>query len=394
MKDHFVFISESVTEGHPDKLCDQISDALVDHFLIRDPYARIVTECAASKGVLFIAARFASEYAVDIPAVARQVIQQVGYAEGDFNARDCGVLTSLIELPVDSRVGVDEKDMNEADLDRLTVKNQVTVFGYACDQTPELMPLPIRLAHRLAKRLSAVRLNGELAYLTSDGTTQVGVEYRNRRPCRIHSITVVVSQQSIQPDAKTLHDDLMEHVIKPVFSQQPIRPDGHTRVFVNPDGPKIGGGPAFHSGLTGRKTAIDTYGGFALHSGSALSGKDPLRVDRIAAYAARFAAKNVVAAGLATTCEVQLSYSIGLAGPVSMQVETYGTGRLDDDEIGRRLDGIFDFRLGGMIRFFDLRHQPAAQQGHFYKKLATYGQVGREDMELPWERTELAQSLR
>jgi S-adenosylmethionine synthetase len=257
------------------------------------------------------------------------------------------------------------------------------------------MPLPIWLAHGLAQRLAMVRHERLLPYLTPDATTQVGVEYRERQPRRIHSLTVVVSQQSAaSPNAMTLRRDLTEHVILPVFEGESIRPDERTRIFINPEGIKVGGGPAFHSGLTGRKTATDTYGGYARHSGSALSGKDPLRIDRVAAYAARYAAKNAVAAGLARTCEVQLSYSIGLAGPVGMQVETFGTGKVADEEIAHRLMTAFDFRLGGIIRSFDLRHWPARRQGGFYQHLAAYGQVGRLDLILPWEGTELAPALR
>jgi S-adenosylmethionine synthetase len=395
MNTDFVFTSESVTDGHPDKLCDRISDAIVDGFLERDPYARIVAECAAAKGVVFIAARFAAEASLDIPAVARHVIHEVGYDEGEFNARDCGVLTSLVELPTDSRVSQDEGEMDEEALERLTAQNQVTVFGFACDQTAALMPLPIWLAHGLAQRLAMVRSERLLPYLTPDATTQVGVEYRERQPQRIHSLTVVVSQQSAaSPNTMTLRRDLTEHVILPVFAGESIHPDQRTRIFINPEGIKVGGGPAFHSGLTGRKTATDTYGGYARHSGSALSGKDPLRIDRVAAYAARYAAKNAVAAGLARICEVQLSYSIGLAGPVGLQVETFGTGTIADGEIAHRLMTAFDFRLGGIIRSFDLRHWPARRQGGFYQHLAAYGQVGRLDLTLPWEGTELAPALR
>lgn len=394
MNTDFVFTSESVTEGHPDKLCDRISDAIVDSFLERDPHARIVAECAAAKGVVFIAARFAAEASLDIPAVARQVIQGVGYDAGEFNAHDCGVLTSLVELPADSRVSQDESDLDDEALERLTAQNQVTVFGFACDQTPVLMPLPIWLAHGLARRLAVVRREGILSYLTPDGTTQVGVEYRERQPQRIHSLTVVVSQHSAAaPNAMTLRRDLTEHVILPVFEGESIRPDERTRIFINPEGIKVGGGPSHHSGLTGRKTATDTYGGYARHSGSALSGKDPLRIDRVAAYAARYAAKNVVAAGLARVCEVQLSYSIGLAGPVGLQVETFGTAQVADHQIAHRLMAAFDFRLGGIIRSFELRSWPARCQNGFYQHLAAYGQVGRLDLALPWEATDLALAL-
>jgi S-adenosylmethionine synthetase len=267
------------------------------------------------------------------------------------------------------------------------------VFGFACNQTPALMPLPIWLAHELAKRLTQVRVENTLPYLTPDGKTQVGVEYRDRQPQRIHSITVIASQNPLShshsPDLKQLERDLRETVIDPVFENQTIKPDEDTRIFINPDGPLIIGGPAAHSGMTGRKNAIDTYGEYSRHSGAALSGKDPTRIDRVGAYAARYAAKNVVAAGLADECEVQLSYSIGLARPVSIGVETFGTGKIDEEEIKVLLEKHFDFRLAGIIKQFNLRFLPSLLKGGFYKKLAAYGHVGRTDIGLvPWEETD------
>lgn len=391
MSHDFVFTSESVTEGHPDKLCDQISDAIVDHYLERDPQARIITECAAAKGVMFIATRFASDVRADIAGVAREVIRQVGYIDGDFSARDCSILSNLVELPATARVDWDERELDDDALDRLAAHYQVSAFGFACRQTPALMPMPIWLAHQLAQRLSAARRD-LLDYLTPDGTIQVGVEYRAYRPHRIHGITVVVSQKSAgAPALEKLRQELIEQVIHPVFQDEPVRPDSHTRIFINPEGLRVGGGPARHSGMTGRKTAMDTYGGYAHQSGSAMSGKDPLRIDRTATYVARYAAKNVVAAGLAEECEVQISYSIGLAGPVSLQVETFGTGTVADDEIARRLEASIDFRVGAIIRDFDLRHLPA--RGGFYRPLAAYGQVGRLDIDLPWERMDRAEAL-
>jgi S-adenosylmethionine synthetase len=332
MKRNFVFTSESVTRGHPDKLCDQISDAVVDHYLARDPLARVITECAIAKGVAFVATRFASAIRADIAALGREVIREVGYRDASFGARDYSILTSIVELPATVRVARLEEELDAEDLNRLTAQNQVTVFGFACNQTPVLMPLPIVLAHRLARALSGARDTEACNYLTPDGTTQVGIEYRDRRPYRVHGITVVVSQQTHDaPALETLREELIELAIKPVFEKESVRLDDRTGIFVNPGGPRIGGGPAVHSGMTGRKTAMDLYGGYAHQSGSALSGKDPLRVDRIAAYVARFAAKNIVAAGLAQECEVQLSYSIGFAKPVSIQVETFGTGKVEDD---------------------------------------------------------------
>jgi len=392
MKSDFVFTSESVTEGHPDKLCDRISDAIVDHFMTRDPYARVVTECAVARGIAFIATRYAASIRADIPSLAREAIRHVGYTDSTFSARDCSILTSLVEMPASSRSERDESELDDTALEALTARNQVTAFGFACTQTAVLMPLPIWLAHRLARRLNDIRAGGVLPYLTPDGTVQVGVEYRDRRPQRIHSLTIVVSQTAGDwPSPQALRQDLIEKVIQPVFAEENIRPDEQTQIVVNPEGTRVGGGPAYHSGMTGRKTASDTYGGYARHSESALSGKDPLRVDRIAAYAARFAAKNIVAAGLADECEVQLSYSIGVAKPVSIHADTFGSGRLSDTELSQRLTGAFDFRVGNIIRQFDLRHLPA--KGIFYQDLAAYGHMGRVDLAVPWERVDGVERL-
>lgn len=398
MQQDYMFTSESVTEGHPDKLCDQISDAILDRFLQQDPYSALIAECAVSTGIVFIAARFASHATVDVPNVARQIISQIGYDQPMFNSKTCSIVTSLKELSAEERRDFNEKELSDDDIERVVVKNQVTAFGFACDQTPALLPLPIWLAHRLARRLSSVRLQKILPYLTPDGKTQVGVEYRNRRPCRIYSVTVIGSQDKAPsaggPSSMQLVHDLQEAIIDPVFRDEDIRPDEHTRIFINPDGPFIVGGPSVHSGLTGRKNAIDTYGEYSRHSGAALSGKDPTRIDRIGAYAARYAAKNVVAAGLASDCEVQLSYSIGMARPVSIQVETFGTGKVSDDAIRKMLIQHFDFRLAAILKQFNLRFLPSVVKGGFYKKLATYGHVGRMDIGLPWEVTDRAALLR
>lgn len=393
MKKDFMFTSESVTEGHPDKLCDQISDAIVDHFLRRDPYSRVITECAVSTAILFIAARFESDAIVDFTKIARQVIKQAGYEEADFNGKTCSILTSLKELPPSEYRYGDEKKLSEEEIEGIPVNDQVTVFGFACNQTPALMPLPIELAHRLARRLADVRLKKILPYLAPDGKTQVGVEYKDRQPHRIHSITVIASQNhasiGFTPNLKQLQQDIRESIIDVVFQDALIKPDAHTRILINSDIPFGIGGPSAHSGLTGRKNAIDTYGEYSRHSGAALSGKDPTRIDRIGAYAARYAAKNVVAAGLADECEVQLSYSIGLSRPVSIQVETFGTGKIPDEEITALLEKYFDFRLAGIIRQFNLRFLPSLMKGGFYRQLAVYGHVGRIDLGLvPWEMTD------
>ncbi|MDZ8027498.1 MAG: methionine adenosyltransferase [Nostoc sp. DedQUE11] len=387
MKKDFMFTSESVTEGHPDKLCDQISDAIVDRFLQQDPYSRVITECAVSTGIVFLAARFEPNTNVDFTNIARQVIEQVGYEHKEFNGKTCSILTSLRELPFDRHRLFDENSLTDAEIEKITVNNQVTVFGFACNQTSSFMPLPIWLAHKLARQISEVRRQQILPYLTPDGKTQVGVEYKNRHPYRIHSITVIASQnKASKPEFQQLQDDIRETIISPVFQNEEIKPDAQTRIFINPDGPFIRGGPAAHSGLTGRKNAIDTYGEYSKHSGSALSGKDPIRIDRIGAYIARYAAKNIVAAKLADECEVQLSYSIGLSRPVSVQVETFGTGKIADEEITILLEKHFDFRLAGIIKQFNLRHLPSLHKGGFYRKLAAYGHVGRMDIELPWEK--------
>jgi S-adenosylmethionine synthetase len=398
MKKDFIFTSESVTEGHPDKLCDQISDAIVDHFLQQDPYSRVIAECAVSTAIIFIAARFESSASVDFPNIARQVINQIGYDQHSFNARTCSIITSLKELPHEESWCFDERELSNEEMDAIAVRNQVTVFGFACNQTSAFIPLPIWLAHRLARKLTSARLQKILPYLAPDGKTQVGVEYRNGRPYRIHGITVIASQNKSSttggPDLGRLGDDIRQVVIDSVFMDEDIKPDRDTRLFINPDGPFLVGGPSVHSGLTGRKNAIDTYGEYSRQSGAALSGKDPLRIDRVGAYAARYAAKNVVAAGLAGECEVQLSYSIGLSRPVSIQVETFGTGTIPDDRIAELVERYFDFRLAGIIRQFNLRRLPSTLKGGFYRKLAAYGHVGRMDIGLPWELTDKMRELK
>jgi S-adenosylmethionine synthetase len=398
MKKDFMFTSESVTEGHPDKLCDIISDAVVDHFLQQDPQACIIAECAVATAVLFIAARYSSPVNADFANIARQVISQIGYDHKSFNAKTCSIMTSIKEITSNQACGMDERKMSEEEIENVQVRNQVTVFGFACNQTAALMPLPIWLAQRLSRKLTAVRLQKLLPYLAPDGKTQVGVEYRNGAPSRIHSITVIASQrespQKGGPDEQRLHDDIIESVVLPVFQDEGVGPDDKTRIFVNPEGLFIHGGPSVHSGLTGRKNAIDTYGEYSRHSGAALSGKDPSRIDRIGAYAARYAAKNVIAAGLATSCEVQLSYSIGFSRPVSIQVETFGTGKVSEQKIAELVEKHFDFRPAGIIRQFNLRYLPSQIKGGFYRKLAAYGHVGRMDIGLPWELTDKAQYLK
>jgi len=393
MKNDSMITSESVTEGHPDKICDQISDAIVDHVLLQDRCARIRAECAVSSAIVFIATRFATHAVVDFSQVARKVIEQVGYTGKEFNARTCSVLASTQERPRGPYPQFNEHVLSDAEIEKIQVKNQVTVFGFACDQTPALMPLPIKLAHKLARRLTEVRTAKVLPYVMPDGKVQVGVEYTDRTPTRIHSVTVTAGQEKEgRPDAMRLQKDIQKCVIDAVFEDERIQPDRNTRIFVNPDGYFMGG-PSNHSGLTGRKNAIDTYGEYSRHSGKALSGKDPLRIDRSGAYAARHAAKNVVAAGLARECEITLSYSIGLTRPVSLQVETFGTGRIPDAQIRGKILDAFDFRLAGILQRFNLRDLPSLHPDGFYRKLAAYGQVGRQDLDLPWEKTDRAGDL-
>jgi S-adenosylmethionine synthetase len=388
MKKDFMFTSESVTAGHPDKICDQISDAVVDHFLEQDPYARVRAECAVSTSILFIASRFASDVKADIPTLARKVISQIGYRAPDFDPQTCSVLTSLQEYPPSADLYFNEKKLTDQEINRIPVRQQATVFGYACRQTEALMPLPIWLAHKLARQLIQAQKQKSIPYLSLDGKTQVGVGYRNRRPDRIHSLTLVVSSSKavdylVSPEK--VADDIREAVILPAFAGEAIQPDEKTFISINPIENLMVGGPSVHSGLTGRKNDVDTYGDYSRQGTNALSGKDPLRIDRIGVYAARYAAKNVVAAGLAEECEVHLSYSIGLPGPVSIQVETFGTGKKSDAKIAALLESHFDFRLAAILRDFNLRHLPSMNRGGFYRKLAAYGQVGRPDLNLPWE---------
>ena len=317
----------------------------------------------------------------------------MGYEQPSFSAKTCSIVSSLQEIPPTDYRHFDAEKLSEAQIEQIPVKNQANVFGFACRQTPALMPLPIWLAHRLTKRLMEVRKQNILPYLSPDGKTQVGVEYRDRQPYRIQSITVIASQnyasQSHRPSFEQFQDEIRETVIKMMFEQESLKPDENTQIFINPDGPFIGGGPATHSGVTGRKNAIDTYGEYCRHSGASLSGKDPTRIDRVGSYSARYSAKNVVAADLADECEVQLSYSIGLAHPVSIQVETFGTAKIPEADITALLEKHFDFRLAGIIKQFNLRSLPALIKGGFYKKLAAYGHVGRTDIGLiPWEKTD------
>lgn len=395
MNDNYIFTSGSIARGHPDKLCDQVSDAIVDHFLRHDRHASIVTESAISSGILFIAARYASVAKFDMPDVARQVLREVGYPKDVFNAETCSIMTSFVDRTKREYEPIDLDGLSDDAINRFTAKHPITAFGYACDQTPNLMPLPIWLAHRLANELDSKRVLKKLPYLLPDGTSQVSVEYAGGKPKRLQSVTLVASQiAEDDPDLVQLRKDLIEEVINPVCAEAKHEPDADTRLYVNPEGPLIGGGPTYHSGMTGRKTGVDTYGEYARQSGAALSGKDPMRIDRVAAYAARYAAKNVVAAGLGNECEVSLSYSVGIAKPVSVRVRTFGTGELDDHDITTRVRDVFDFRVAAIVRDLKLRELPAKNKKGFYERLAVYGQMGRSDVKAPWEETDKAAALK
>lgn len=387
-----LFTSESVTEGHPDKVCDQISDAVLDAILEQDPAAHVACECIATTGLVLVVGEISTCCYVDIPKIARQVIRDIGYdnAAQKFDGDTCAVLTAIDEQSPDIAMGVNEaleirgNSPDGSEYDRIGAGDQGLMFGYACDETPELMPLPISLAHKLAKRLADLRKNGELPYLRPDGKTQVTVEYDGNRPVRIDTV-VVSTQHSDNISLDTIRKDIIEHVILPIIPKQLY--DDATKVFVNPTGRFVIGGPQGDSGLTGRKIIVDTYGGYARHGGGAFSGKDPTKVDRSASYMARYAAKNVVAAGLAKRCELQLAYAIGVARPVSVVVDTEGTGIVPDDELAKAVSAVFDFRPAAIIEQLDLRRP-------IYRQLSAYGHIGREDLDVAWEKTDKTAKLR
>lgn len=388
-----LFTSESVTEGHPDKICDQISDSVLDAFLAADPNARVACEVSVATGLVLIIGEITSraDY-VDISAIARNTIKEIGYtrAKFGFDYQTCAVLTSLNEQSADIAMGVNkalearEGTMTDEEIEALGAGDQGLMFGFAVNETPELMPLPISLSHQLARRLSEVRKNGTLPYLRPDGKTQVTVEYENDKPVRVDAI-VVSTQHAEDITLEQIQRDIKEHVIRPVVPDKFL--DEATKFFINPTGRFVIGGPQGDAGLTGRKIIVDTYGGYARHGGGAFSGKDPTKVDRSAAYAARYVAKNIVAAGLADKVEIQLAYAIGVARPVSVSVDTYGTGKVSNEKLVELIYKNFDLRPAGIIKELGLR-QP------IYRQTAAYGHFGRTDVDLPWERTDKAELLR
>ncbi len=387
-----LFTSESVTEGHPDKMCDQISDTVLDAILANDPQARVACETAVTTGLVLVMGEITTNCYVDIPKLVRKTIKEIGYdrAKYGFDCETCSVLTSLDEQSPDIAMGVDEAleskegKMTEEELEATGAGDQGMMFGFACDETEELMPMPISLAHRLTKRLSEVRKNGTLIYLRPDGKSQVTVEYDGDKPVRVDAV-VISTQHDSDVDLDTIKKDIMEHVIKPVIPANLL--DDDTKYYINPTGRFVIGGPKGDAGLTGRKIIVDTYGGYASHGGGAFSGKDPTKVDRSGAYAARYVAKNIVAAGLASKCEIELAYAIGVAKPVSVLVNTHGTGKLSDEELMNLVDEHFDLRPGAIIHNLDLRKP-------IYKQTAAYGHFGRPDVDLPWERTDKAEALK
>ncbi len=387
-----LFTSESVTEGHPDKICDQVSDAVLDAIYEKDPQARVACETAVTTGMVMVMGEITTNCYVDIPKVVRNTIREIGYdrAKYGFDCDTCSVLTSIDEQSSDIAMGVDKAleakvgEMSEEQIQAIGAGDQGMMFGFACDETPELMPMPIMLAHKLTLKLTEVRKNGLVNYLRPDGKSQVTIEYDGDKPVRVDTV-VISTQHGADVSHETIEQDIMEHVILPVIPKELL--DEGTKYFINPTGRFVVGGPQGDSGLTGRKIIVDTYGGYARHGGGAFSGKDPTKVDRSAAYAARYVAKNIVAAGIARKCEVQLAYAIGVAKPVSILVDTFGTAAISEDKISELVNKHFDLRPAAIISKLNLRRP-------IYRKTAAYGHFGREDADFSWEKTDVADALR
>ena len=388
-----LFTSESVTEGHPDKMCDAISDAILDALLEQDPMSRVACETATTTGLVLVMGEITTKAQIDIQTIVRETIREIGYdrAKYGFDCDTCGVIVALDKQSTDIAMGVDkaleakENHMSDEEIEAIGAGDQGMMFGYATNETPELMPYPISLAHKLARKLTEVRKNGTLPYLRPDGKTQVSVEYdENGKPCRLEAV-VLSTQHDENVSQEQIHEDIKKYVFDPVLPQDMI--DDETKFFINPTGRFVIGGPNGDSGVTGRKIIVDTYGGYARHGGGAFSGKDCTKVDRSAAYAARYVAKNIVAAGLAEKCEIQLSYAIGVARPTSIMVDTFGTGKLADDKLVEIIRENFDLRPAGIIKMLDLRRP-------IYKQTAAYGHFGRTDIDLPWEKTDKVDDLK
>lgn len=404
----YLFTSESVTEGHPDKVCDQISDTILDALLTQDPKSRVAAEVVVNTGLILITGEITSKAQVNYIDLARKKIAEIGYvhAENGFSADSCSVLVALDEQSPDIAQGVDQaqesrEKLSETALDSIGAGDQGLMFGFACNETPELMPMPISLAHRMSRQLTAVRKDGTLPYLRPDGKTQVTIAYENDRPVRIDTVLISTQHTATIGDISDpqavqdrIREDLLAKVITPAFEGIEIKPDQNTRLLVNPTGKFVVGGPQGDSGLTGRKIIIDTYGGYSRHGGGAFSGKDPTKVDRSAAYACRYIAKNIVAAGLAEKCEVQVSYAIGVARPVSLFIETFGTSKVDEEQLLKVVQDNFELRPAGMIQEFNLRDLPALRGGRFFQDVAAYGHMGRTDLDLPWEKTDKVELLK